>query len=186
MDHPLLEPKIRKSYDSNIKGIMEVVEKDSLTSIPYSEVTNALWDIGVQLEAFKMPSNVSCIGKSSILFKWNAVQTITSNYMIFLHIRDNNGNNLVVGDAIPNSQDHEYPTSKWKQGDIILDEHQLLFRGDISTGSYTVKVGFTRLEGVNWVNVPVSYSTERSTEFTLPNLFIYCHLVNLDNQQDKY
>jgi len=173
MDHPLLEPKVLKNI-GYLKNILEVVEKVSLSSIPFSEVTIALWDIGVQLEAFKMLQTVSCVGITSILFKWAVIQTITQNYMIFLHVRDSNGKNLIVGDATPSHLGREYPTSKWVQGDVIMDEHTLLFRSDIAPGNYTLKVGFTKFNRGYWKNVLVRCSTEYTTEFTLPNLIVTC------------
>jgi hypothetical protein len=53
---------------------------------------------------------------------WEALESPTENYTVFVHLRD--GGRVVAQDDGEPATGH-YPTSVWREGDLIVDKHTL-------------------------------------------------------------
>ncbi|MBE7553444.1 MAG: hypothetical protein HS126_20430 [Anaerolineales bacterium] len=71
---------------------------------------------------------------------WQALQTITEDWKVFVHLVDANGQVLAQFDGQPAEGD--YPTSHWIPGELIKDSYPLLMPAAPPPGPYRVFVGF--------------------------------------------
>ncbi|MGB3715399.1 MAG: glycosyltransferase family 39 protein [Candidatus Promineifilaceae bacterium] len=71
---------------------------------------------------------------------WKATGTPSHDYTVFVHLVDADGNLIATGDGPPMSGD--YPTSFWREGDQIMDEHIMTLPADLLPGTYRISVGF--------------------------------------------
>lgn len=69
---------------------------------------------------------------------WQAITDVSQDYIIFIHILDENGNLVAQSDTTP--AQGSSPTHIWQNGDMIHDQHQLTFptseNMDIMVGVY--------------------------------------------------
>jgi len=81
---------------------------------------------------------------------WQAETIPSADYTTFLHLRDNNGQNVAQKDQPP--ANGQYPTSLWDAGEVIIDEITLPLDA-VSPGEYTPVVGL--YEFTSGVRLPV-------------------------------
>jgi hypothetical protein len=79
--------------------------------------------------------------KRNLKLYWRADTIPTSDYTVFIHLLDLQGNLVAQFDSPPAAG--AYPTSVWNPGEIIADEHRL---GELPPGRYTLQVGLYRLD----------------------------------------
>ena len=70
---------------------------------------------------------------------WQAASTPSQDYQVFVHLLDPAGAQLVVADGPPVSG--YFPTSFWRAGDAVEDEHTLSLPTDLAPGDYRIAVG---------------------------------------------
>jgi len=70
---------------------------------------------------------------------WQAGARPSRDYQVFVHLLDPSGEQLVVADGPPVSG--YFPTSFWRAGDVVEDDHTLALPGDMAPGDYRVAVG---------------------------------------------
>ncbi len=58
-----------------------------------------------------------------VTLRWEALEDITANDVVFAHLRDTPDHAFAQGDSLP--RQGAYPTRLWKKGEIILDTHLL-------------------------------------------------------------
>jgi hypothetical protein len=70
---------------------------------------------------------------------WQATDEPEVSYKVFVHLSDSVTGTLVAqNDAVP--RDWTYPTTWWKEGEVVSDEVQLCI-GDVPKGTYHLTVG---------------------------------------------
>ena len=79
-----------------------------------------------------------------ITFFWEALAPIDRDYTVFLHVRNENGENVSQRDGQP--FDGLYPTSRWHPGETVALPFDVDLPLDLSAGSYYLSVGFYRLD----------------------------------------
>jgi mannosyltransferase len=89
-------------------------------------------DFGGQAQLLGM-SQVS--GTELILF-WQALSAMETNYTIFVHLLDADGETLVNADHQP-----PRPTREWRPGQAIPDRVSLALSPDLPTGEYWIEIG---------------------------------------------
>lgn len=70
---------------------------------------------------------------------WCALRDIEHSYTVFVHLVDEGGDIWAQGDGLP--CDGERPTSGWIQGEIIVDERQVIVDQNTPPGLYTLTCG---------------------------------------------
>jgi hypothetical protein len=70
---------------------------------------------------------------------WRAEQAIPKDYSVFVHLVDANGQLLAQQDAAPAAGNA--PTSWWRSGDLIPDEHELVVPAGSRAGAYMLELG---------------------------------------------
>jgi hypothetical protein len=63
-------------------------------------------------------------GSLSLVLYWRCLERVESDYTVFVHLLDAEGNIVAQGDSPP-VQGH-YPTTIWAVGEIVRDEHPLV------------------------------------------------------------
>ena len=69
---------------------------------------------------------------------WQATNTPAGDYTAFVHILDEQGR--VIGQMDKTPGNGNYPTSQWKQGEVIVDEYAFN-AANIASGTYTLQIG---------------------------------------------
>jgi hypothetical protein len=69
---------------------------------------------------------------------WQALERIDTDYTVFAHLRDSNGDIAAQTDSPPTHG--AYPTSLWEVGEIIIDKRSIP-TGHLSGGRYDLVVG---------------------------------------------
>ncbi|NIN65476.1 MAG: hypothetical protein GTO63_12420, partial [Anaerolineae bacterium] len=79
-------------------------------------------------------------------------------YTVFTHLIDSSNHIWAQHDSQP--QGGQHPTSQWVEGEVVVDEHELILGDDVDSGEYQIEVGMydwasgERLavsEGGHWV-----------------------------------
>ncbi|MCB9421593.1 MAG: DUF2142 domain-containing protein [Ardenticatenaceae bacterium] len=97
------------------------------TNIPFAEgITLAGYDL--------VPGD-----PESLTLYWQANETPTQDYTVFVQLLNENGEWLAGADAPP--VNNFYPTLLWQEGDWIDDLHRLVLPPDLPPGIYTIQVG---------------------------------------------
>ncbi|MGD8804506.1 MAG: glycosyltransferase family 39 protein [Chloroflexota bacterium] len=74
------------------------------------------------------------------LFWRSLSDSITPSQSVFVHLMDEQDQIVAQGDGLPVNGFR--PTTSWRQGEVIVDTHQLAIPGDLAEGSYTLWIGF--------------------------------------------
>lgn len=76
-----------------------------------------------------------------ILF-WSVQNRLPADYTIFVHIRNDAGDTVAQADVQPLSG--EYPTSRWRPGETVVDEMSVHLPENLPAGKYHLLVGLYR------------------------------------------
>ncbi|PWH16099.1 MAG: hypothetical protein DDG58_10160 [Ardenticatenia bacterium] len=75
---------------------------------------------------------------------WRADTRQAMDYTVFVHLRDATGTTVAQHDGQP--LDGDYPTSRWRPGEVVIDPHLVVLPSSLPLGEYTVWVGMYRLD----------------------------------------
>jgi mannosyltransferase len=70
---------------------------------------------------------------------WQAQQDVSESMMSFLHIADMQGNIVAQQDSVP--VQGVRPTSSWREGEVIVDQHLIPIGPEVTPGTYEVWLG---------------------------------------------
>jgi hypothetical protein len=86
-------------------------------------------------------------GEAGVLTtSWQALQPLTTDYTIFLHLRDRSGQTVAQLDFRP--FEGAYPTSQWRPGLTITESRPWRFPASLAPGAYTLHLGLYHLESL--------------------------------------
>jgi hypothetical protein len=97
---------------------------------------------------------------------WESVNPADSDYVVFVHVRDQSGQTVAQMDRPP--ANYSYPTSLWEPGEIIPDEVRVPLPDNVPPGEYTVVLGLYDLNTGH--RLPVAGTADDS--YVLTNLII--------------
>ncbi len=121
------------------------------------QVTNLIFGDTIQLLGYDLHagSESSPLHRGDIFqisFLWQAIAPVPENYMIFVHLLDNEGHMLVQEDRP--GVDGYRPTQSWRPEEKIRDNYWLELPADIPAGEYHLIAGMYRLETLE--HLPIS------------------------------
>jgi len=99
-------------------------------------------------------------GSWTIRFYWQAMTELTTDYTLFMHVRDQNGQIVAQHDQPPTQG--QYPTSLWDTTEIIQDELNLTV-DKLPPGPYEIVIGL--YDPMSQMRLPVTNSSDNT--FTL-------------------
>ncbi|MEZ4514776.1 MAG: hypothetical protein R3C62_23125 [Chloroflexota bacterium] len=70
---------------------------------------------------------------------WEGQRPPDDNYVVFVHLLDGAGQLVTNHDGVP--VNGRYPTTAFRPGDVVADDHPLLLDGGLAAGSYWLTVG---------------------------------------------
>ncbi len=77
----------------------------------------------------------------TLTFYWQVRWALDRDYRVFVHLRDlQTGAVVAQSDGTPRAGG--YPTSLWREGEVVTDPHTLTLPPDLQLASYAVDVGF--------------------------------------------
>lgn len=79
-----------------------------------------------------------------VAFYWHALENPQADYKIFVHLLTPDGSLVAQSDGKPVSW--EYPTTEWRAGAYIRDEHTLTLASTVSAGEVFLSVGMYESE----------------------------------------
>ena len=110
---------------------------------PSNTATNAMYEIGevVQLSAIIAPPDTVTPGSSlPVTFVWDTISAPDTDYSIFIHVFDASGQRVLQFDGPP--ANGTFPTSLWRAGDRVNDEHVMNLPVAMLPGAYQVYIGW--------------------------------------------
>jgi hypothetical protein len=86
---------------------------------------------------------------------WEALNSPTGDYTVFIHLLDAQGQLVAQSDSKPQSGD--YPTFLWVQNERIKDQYQVVIPPETPPGTYEFSVGMYELETLK--RIPITDSS---------------------------
>jgi 4-amino-4-deoxy-L-arabinose transferase-like glycosyltransferase len=132
---------------------------------PLARFSGGVELLGVEVTPAPLPSGGDTRG-GTVRLRWRATAPLVEDYTIFVHyLRD--GERVSQADSRPAGG--HYPTTAWRPGDVVNDDHPVGGIGDPLVGHDTLRIGFWQPEsgaklllldeGMNpvgdWLEVPV-------------------------------
>ena len=104
---------------------------------------------------------VGCPGETvAITVTWRASGPVDADYVVFLHLRDQDEQVVAQADGPP--RNGSYPPTVWSAGEVIPDPRLLVLPNALRPGSYAVVVGLYHPQtGARW---PVEDSPARTPD----------------------
>ena len=91
-------------------------------------------------------------GEIVLALQWESLQTVDSDFQVFVHLLDQAGDKMMQRDGQP--VQWMRPTSSWQPGERIIDRYGFNLPADLPPGAYTVVVGL--YDPVTGQRLPVS------------------------------
>jgi hypothetical protein len=73
------------------------------------------------------------------VLNWQPLQPIDTDYKVFVHVRDANGNVVFQNDKLPLNA--LLPMTRWQPGVLLRDAHAMVIPADVPAGTYQVLAG---------------------------------------------
>jgi hypothetical protein len=126
----------------------------------------AAWQNGIELQGYSLAPQPGQPGESlQVTLFWQTHQPVTENYIVFIHLLDEQGQIKAQNDDLPRAG--AYPVPWWQPGAVIADVHQLVLPPDLPAGVYQLVVGLYRPE--NGLRLPL---TDTADNFRLEQIEI--------------
>jgi hypothetical protein len=93
----------------------------------------------IRLNGYALTPAAAPGGQVLLTLLWQSLQPVGTDYQVFVHLLDAQGNKLLQRDGQPVVWLR--PTSTWQPGEIIADRYGLLLPATIPAGRYTLAVG---------------------------------------------
>jgi hypothetical protein len=99
------------------------------------------YDLGEQIALVGYDSSTALGADNTLTLTlyWQALRAPQGDYKVFVHLLDENGEQITQDDTIP--RDGQYPTWAWQPGDLVPDPHQLTLPDQPPPGPYHFAVG---------------------------------------------
>jgi hypothetical protein len=75
----------------------------------------------------------------NVTLYWQATDTPSRDYTVFVHLLGPDGVQVAGADGPP--VEDFYPTSLWRSGDRVEDQHVMSLPGDMPAGTYRIAIG---------------------------------------------
>ena len=99
-------------------------------------------------------------GSYPVTLFWQPLAAIPGDYTVFVHLRAPDGSRVAQRDAQP--LDGDYPTSRWRSGETVIDPQPLFLPPELPPGVYTLWTGLYRLETLERLPVKGDLSGENA------------------------
>lgn len=94
----------------------------------------------VQLLGYDLAGRVRSGEELTVTLYWRVRKPLDKSYLVFMHLTDETGKLVSQADGIP--ANWLRPTTTWREGEIIIDEHTLTLPPELPAGDYRLSTGF--------------------------------------------
>jgi hypothetical protein len=124
-------------------GTVQLLPRDSTLGVPNPMSVNFGGE--TELVGYDVSSLLMYPGrKVTITLYWRAMHPLTTDYRVFTQILEPNTTHVFGGDdAMPAAWSR--PTSSWKPGEIVKDEHTFTLHDDAPPGTWQIVAGMYQL-----------------------------------------
>ncbi len=138
----VLDEEGRPQGDTLVLDYLKVMGDEERLS-PQNPLTAAFGD-SISLLGYDLSPGSTKPGKALHLkLYWQAREPVGKDYTVFVHVVDEDGQLWGQHDGQP--EGGFYPTSFWDEGEVIVDEHEIVLKPDTPSGDYHLVTGLYRL-----------------------------------------
>ncbi len=101
-------------------------------------------------------------GQLQLVLFWQSLAELSANYTTFVHIRNQDGETIAQVDVQPMSG--EYPTSRWRVGETVVDEITVPLPAELPSGAYHLLLGLYRWDTLERLAVVNDTTGENAVE----------------------
>jgi len=95
---------------------------------------------GIELTAYRLSEDaLEPGGILRLTLYWQALGQMDQDYTVFTHLIDSSNRIWAQHDSQP--QGGQHPTSHWVEGEVVVDEYELILADDVLPGEYQIEVG---------------------------------------------
>jgi hypothetical protein len=108
----------------------------------------------------------------TVTLYWQPLSEIESDFSSYVHLVDANGRGVTQSDQRPGGD--YYPTSRWRPGEILRDQHVLTIDEDVEPGVYRLLVGMYQYPSMEALGGPadvglLAVKNPDSVQMTFPS-----------------
>ena len=92
-----------------------------------------------QLLGYDLPAQAPPTGRVPLTLYWQALGQMDQDYTVFTHLIDSSNRIWAQQDSQPRGG--QRPTSQWVEGDVVVDEYELVLGEGVPPGEYQIEVG---------------------------------------------
>ena len=122
------------------------LQEDVRAALSQAQPVNAAVGRDIRLLGFQSPEALSPGETLEVKLFWGAEQQPEEDYVVFVHLVDEQGQLVASHDGAPMSR--RYPTGAWRPGDVVPDVHPIPLGADLAPGVYHLRVGMYRWPGL--------------------------------------
>jgi len=142
LDVGLYEPSTGSQLHSVVVGQLKMASKELQT--PKLKAQSFSLDSKVALIGYEVDRTEFRAGEEiHLILYWRAEAEMRTDYTVFTHLIDDEGN--IWGQMDSQPLEGDYPTSFWDIGEVIEDGYALAIREDAPAGLYRLEVGMYEL-----------------------------------------
>jgi 4-amino-4-deoxy-L-arabinose transferase-like glycosyltransferase len=139
---PILDQEGRPQGNTLVLDYLKVVGSEESLS-PQNPLTAAFGD-SISLLGYDLdPTATRPGGVLHLKLYWQARKPVCEDYPVLVHLLGEDGQLWGQHDGQP--EGGFYPTSFWDEGEVIVDEHEIVLRSDTPPGEYQIVTGLYRL-----------------------------------------
>jgi hypothetical protein len=106
-------------YGSGLFTSQEALSDPSWQAISQRRV-GALLDSRIALLGYEVQEEREGV---TLTLYWQGREPVTESYTVFVHLVDSSGNRTAQADSLPD--EGRYPTTSWREGEVVRDVHRL-------------------------------------------------------------
>lgn len=131
------DPLMLASYGPTV-GTTVVSRFGPGAAAPWSPV-DALFGNTIRLKAVALPPQAHPGETATLSALWEAHAPPRDDYKVFVHLLDGQGHGVAQHDSVPRLWTR--PTSSWRPGEQVRDDHPIPLPPDIAPGTYQLLIG---------------------------------------------
>ncbi len=157
----LLNTQMEKVWSED--GALVYRTRTNRVPIPSAPDTALNADFGgiIQLTGYTINADVQ---PPQLTLFWKALAPISTDYTIFIHLRNAENANIQQWDRQP--LNGTYPTRLWHTGETIADPVSLILPADLPPGDYRLAIGLYRLDTLE--RLPLANDTSGENAVVIP------------------
>lgn len=147
---PMLDEEGHPQGNTLVLDYLKVVPFDSAQdkggeeSLSPQHPLAATFGDGISLLGYDLdPAATGSGGAIHLRLYWQAGELLSEDYAVFVHLLGKDGQLWAQHDGQP--EGGFYPTSFWDEGEVLVDEHEIVLGPDTPPGEYQIVTGLYRL-----------------------------------------